>query len=80
MFLHTQPQHPLQVFIVLILCSYCTTLAFISMVRFQETLLFDLIHHNLLFRLLSCRFLPVLSLLFCLKLKLRRAREMSWVM
>ena len=74
--LHAELQCLLQVFIVLVLCRCGTALAFVLMVLFQEALLLDVLHHNLFFRLLLCRFLPLLSLLLRLELTLRGAREM----
>jgi hypothetical protein len=49
------------------------------MVQFQEALLLDVLHHNLFFRLLLCRFLPLLPLSLRLELTLRGASEMPGI-
>lgn len=79
MSLHTQLHCLLQVFIVVILYRCGTALAFVLMVYFQEALLLDVLHHNLFFRPLLCRFLPPLSLLLRLELTLPGAREMPLI-
>jgi len=64
---------------VLIICYCGTALAFVLMVHLQEALLLDVIHHNLFFRLLLCRFLPLLFLLLRLEINFRGALEMPLI-